>query len=62
MGIKRQPTMRPYWSNDPRYSDSFVKRSFTRDRFETLKSFLHIVNPSAYSKAELQQKQKDDPF
>ena len=62
MGMKRQPTMRSYWSTDPRYSDSFVKKCFTRDRFETLKRVLHVVNPRAFTKAQLKQKHKDDPF
>jgi hypothetical protein len=62
MGMKRQPTMRSYWSTDPRYSDSFVKKCFTRDRFETLKRVLHIVNTRGFTKAQLQKKQQDDPF
>ena len=62
MGIKRQPTMRSYWSQDPRYSDGFVKKCFTRDRFEMLKSALHVVNPAEFTSQELKEKQKDDPF
>ena len=62
MGMKRQPSMRSYWSNDPRYSDTFVKKSFTRDRFELLKKFLHVVNPSAFTNEEVKTMQKDDPF
>ena len=27
MGMKRQPSMRSYWSNDPRYSDTFGKKA-----------------------------------
>jgi hypothetical protein len=62
MGMKRQPSMRSYWSNDPRYSDAFVKRCFTRDRFELLKKCLHVVNPLAFTKEELKGMQKEDPF
>ena len=58
MGMKRQPSMRSYWSNDPRYSDTFVKKSFTRDRFELLKKCLHVVNPSAFTNEELKTMQK----
>ena len=54
--------MRSYWSQDLRYSDAFVKRAFTRDRFEYVKSFLHIVKPHEFSAQELKDKQKDDPF
>ncbi len=45
MGMKRQPSVRSYWSNDLRFSDAFVKQGFTRDRFEILKKNLHVVNP-----------------
>ena len=62
MGIKRQPTMRSYWSQDPRYSDAFVKRCFTRDRFESLKQSLHIVNPDLFDAKELKDLQRSDPF
>ena len=62
MGMKRQPSMRSYWSNDARFSDAFVKRAFTRDRFEILKKCLHVVNPSELNSNELKQMQKDDPF
>ena len=62
MGIKRQPTMRSYWSQDPRYSDAFVKKCFTRDRFEMLKSALHVVNPAEFTAQQQKEKQKDDPF
>ncbi len=62
MGIKRQPSMRSYWSNDPRYSDAFVKKCFSRERFELLKKALHCVNPSAYSNEEIKNKQKEDSF
>jgi hypothetical protein len=62
MGMKRQPSMRSYWSNDPRYSDAFVKKCFSRERFELLKKALHCVNPSAYSNEEIKNKQKEDSF
>jgi hypothetical protein len=62
MGIKRQPTMRSYWSQDPRYSDAFVKKCFTRDRFEMLKSALHITNSYAMSVEEQKIAQKADVF
>ena len=62
MGMKRQPSMRSYWSQDPRYSDSFVKKCFTRDRFETLKSALHLVDCDLFSKEDMISLQKNDPF
>ncbi len=62
MGIKRLPSIRSYWSNDTRYSDSFVKNCFTRDRFEKLKVALHIINPTEFSLQEQKAKQKEDPF
>ena len=62
MGIKRQPTMRSYWSQDPRYSDAFVKKCFTRDRFEMLKSALHITNSYTMSVEEQKEAQKADVF
>ena len=62
MGMKRQPSMRSYWSNDVRLSDGFVKRAFTRDRFEILKKSLHVVNPGELNGIQLKQMQKDDPF
>lgn len=62
MGIKRQPTLRSYWSLDTRYSDPFVKACFRRDRFENIKKALHVVNPTQYSVAQLKVKQRDDPF
>ena len=54
--------MRSYWSNDIRLSDGFVKRAFTRDRFEILKKSLHVVNPGELNGIQLKQMQKDDPF
>ncbi len=62
MGIKRQPTMRSYWSQDPRYSDAFVKKCFSRDRFIMLKSALHLVNPNEFTIREQKIKQQEDPF
>jgi hypothetical protein len=62
LGLKRQPSMRSYWSNDIRFSDGFVKRAFTRDRFEILKKSLHVVNPGELNAIQLKQLQKDDPF
>ena len=62
MGMKRQPSMRSYWSNDPRFSDAFVKKCFTRDRFEMIKTSLHVVNPNEFSPAQLKKMQKDDSF
>ncbi len=62
MGMKRQPSMRSYWSNDPRYSDAFVKKSFARDRFEILKKCLHLVDPSAFTQEEIKSLQKANPF
>jgi len=62
MGIKRLPYVRSYWSQDPRYSDFFVKNSFTRDRFEKLKVALHFINPYQFSLPEQKAMQKDDPF
>ena len=62
MGLKRQPTLRSYWSQEPRYSDSFVKNCFSRQRFEDLKAALHIVNPYSLSKEELKAVQKKDAF
>ena len=62
MGIKRQPTIRSYWSQDPRYSDAFVKKCFTRDGFEMLKSALHITNSYAMSVEEQKEAQKADVF
>ena len=62
MGIKKQPTMRSYWSQDLRYSDAFVKKAFTRDRFEKLKKFLHVVKPHEFTVPELKEKQMLDPF
>ena len=60
--MKRQPSMRSYWSNEARFTDPFVKRCFTRDRFEMLKKCLHVIEPTAFYPAELKQKQKDDCF
>lgn len=62
MGMKHQPSMRSYWSNDPRFSDAFVKKCFTRDRFEMIKTSLHVVNPNDFSPAQLKKMQKDDSF
>jgi hypothetical protein len=62
MGIKRLPSIRSYWSNDTRYSDPFVKKCFTRDRFEKLKVALHIINPNEFTLQEQKAKQKVDPF
>ena len=45
--------MRSYWSQDPRYSDSFVKKCFSRDRFETLKTALHLIDSDLFSKEEM---------
>jgi hypothetical protein len=62
MGIKRLPTIRSYWSQDPRYSDAFVKKCFSRDRFEKLKSVLNVVNPHQYTPLQLKEFQKQDCF
>ena len=62
MGINTKPSMRSYWSQDPRYSDNFVKKRFTRDRFEQIKAFIPVVKAHDYTDAELKAFQKDDPF
>ena len=62
MGIKRQPSMRSYWSQDSRYSDNFVKKCFTRDRFEQIKAFIHVVKSHDYTDEQLKVLQKADPF
>ena len=62
MGMKRQPSMRCYWSNDPRFTDPFVKKCFTRDRFEMLKKCLHVIHIPNLFPSELKQRQKDDCF
>ena len=60
--MKRQPSMRCYWSNDPRFTDPFVKKCFTRDRFEMLKKCLHVIDTPDLFPAELRQRQKDDCY
>jgi hypothetical protein len=62
MGLKRQLTMRSYWTQDPRYSDAFVKKCFPRQRFEDIKFSLHIVQPQLFSQQEQTNLQKEDPF
>ena len=62
MGIKRQPSMRSYWSQNPRYSDNFVKKCFSRDRFEQIKSFIHVVKAHEFTDEMLKAFQKEDPF
>ena len=62
MGMKRQPSMRCYWSNDARFTDPFVKNCFTRDRFEMLKKCLHVVNTTEMLPPEIKKRQKDDCF
>ena len=50
--------MRSYWSQDPRYSDSFVKKYFSRDRFEILKTALHLIDSDLFSKEDMATLQK----
>ena len=54
--------MRSYWSQDPRYSDSFEKKCFSMDRFETLKTALHLIDSDLFSKEDMATLQKNDPF
>lgn len=51
MGLIRKPTIKSYWSGTFSQSTAWFARMFTRDRFESLLSFFHMVDNSKLPKA-----------
>ena len=44
MGINRLPEIRDYWSTDEKMHNTFIASRITRDRFEQISRYLHLVN------------------
>ena len=44
MGINRLPEIRDYWSTDEKMHNAFIASRITRDRFEQISRYLHLVN------------------
>ena len=46
MGINRLPEIRDYWAMDDKLHNSFIASCITRDRFEEISRYLHVVDNS----------------
>ena len=44
MGINRLPEIRDYWSTDEKMHNTFIASRITRDCFEQISRYLHLVN------------------
>ena len=44
MGVNRLREIRDYWSTDEKMHNTFIASRITRDRFEQISRYLHLVN------------------
>lgn len=50
MGLNRKPTIKAYWSKSPSQSYYWFRKMFTRERFESILCFFHLVDNSKLPK------------
>lgn len=51
-GYHTLPQIRYYWSKEPDFGDEIVKQALTRNRFDTIKSFIHLADNNNLDKTD----------